>query len=382
MKRKVLIISISDLKNDPRVYRKINFLKNDFRIYTLSFTEPDLGGVCFYQLVIKKAHFLRLFFMVLTFLKRYNLIEKLIHKYKVKFDKNEVYKTDFDLIITNDIESLPIAFRIPGRHRILLDVHEYSPEQFSDKLIWRIFYRNYNIHLCKKYIKKVGKVTTVCQSIADEYSKNFSILPEVITNAVKYHELSPSPVNEYEIKLIHHGAAIPSRKIELMIEMMKYTDKKFKLTLMLLPTDKKYFTKLSELAGKNVTFKEPVPMNKIVEETNVYDIGLFLLPPISLNYKYALPNKFFEYIQARLAIAIGPSVEMSEYVRKYDLGIVSQNFTAESLANEINNLTKEKIERYKNQSNKHARDLSMDNNKLKFKEVINSILKNYEKNKH
>ena len=376
MNKKILIISISDLKNDPRVNRQIHFLKDDFKVYALGLKDPEIKGVNFYQLIIKKAHYLRIFFALFTFLKRYDLIENFIIKYKVKFNRDEIYKIKFDLIITNDVESLPIAFGIPEKNRILLDAHEYSPGQFQDKFIWRIFYKSYNIHLCRKYFNKVDKMTTVCQAIANEYSKIFNVSPEVITNAVKYYELSPSIVNKDKIKIIHHGAAIPSRKIELMIEMMNHTDEKFTLDLMLVPTNNNYLKKLKDIAGENVSFKEPVPMNKIVEETNDYDIGLFLLPPIGFNYKYALPNKFFEFIQARLTIAIGPSPEMSDYVKKYDLGIVSDNFDPKSLANKINKLTKEKIEYYKNQSNKYAYELSTEKNQLKFKELINASLEN------
>ena len=380
MYKKILIISISDLKNDPRVNRQIHSLKDNFEVYTLGLKNPEINGVNFHQLVIKKAFFLRIFFALFTFFKRYALIEYFIVKYKVKFNRNEIYKIKFDLVIANDIESLPIAFRIPGKNRIILDAHEYSPEQFKDKFIWRMFYRGYNNFLCKKYLNKVYKMTTVCQAIAEEYSKIFNVTPEVITNSIKYYELSPSPVKKDEIRITHHGAAISSRKIELMIEMMNYTDERFTLDLMLLPTDNNYFKKLTNLAGKNVSIKAPVPMNKIVEATHGYDIGLFLLPPIGFNYKYALPNKFFEFIQARLAIAIGPSPEMSDYVKKYDLGIISDNFDPKSLANEINKLTKEKIEHYKNQSNKYAYELSMEGNRSKFIELVAATLKNNNKN--
>jgi len=374
--KKILIISISDLKNDPRVNRQIHFLKDDNKVYTLGLKDPEIDGIVFFKLIVKKMHFLRIFFALFTFLKRYDLIEKFIIKYKIQFKQNEVDNNKFDLIIANDIESLPIAFRIPGKNRILLDAHEYSPEQFKDKFIWRMFYRGYNIYLCNKYLNKVNKMTTVCQAIANEYSKNFNVSPEVITNAVRYYELSPSIVNKDKIKIIHHGAAIPSRKVELMIEMMKHTDERFSLDLMLLPTDKNYFNKLTNLVGKNVSMKEPLPMDKIVKVTNDYDIGLFLLPPIGFNYKYTLPNKFFEFIQARLAIAIGPSPEMSDYVKKYDLGIVSNNFEPLSLASKINKLTKEKIEYYKSQSNKYAYELSTEKNQQKFKELINASLEN------
>jgi hypothetical protein len=60
---------------------------------------------------------------------------------------------------------------------------------------------------------------------------------------------------------------------------------------------------------------------------------------MTFNLKYILPNKFFEFIQARLAVAIGPSVEMKRLVKEWDCGIVAANFEAKSMAAEINRLT-------------------------------------------
>ena len=78
---------------------------------------------------------------------------------------------------------------------------------------------------------------------------------------------------------------------------------------------------------------------------------------------HSLPNKFFEYIQGRLAIAIGPSPEMKHFVEKYELGVVSEDFNPKSLANAINKLTPEKINYYKSQSHTFAQELSAEKNK-------------------
>ena len=45
-----------------------------------------------------------------------------------------------------------------------------------------------------------------------------------------------------------------------------------------------------------------------------------------------MPNKFFEYIQARIVPAIGPSPEMARIAREWDCGIVADDYTPEALA--------------------------------------------------
>ena len=164
-------------------------------------------------------------------------------------------------------------------------------------------------------------------------------------------------VDPKNINVIHHGMASPDRCIHKMIEMMNYVDSRFSLDLMLVPTYyAEYYAELESMAEKmdNVRMLPLVPFDEIIPFTSNYDIGIFLVPPTTYNLKMCLPNKFFEFIQARLAIAIGPSPEMARYVKEYDLGIIAKDFTPQSMAKELNKLTKQDILKYKENANKTA----------------------------
>jgi len=119
-----------------------------------------------------------------------------------------------------------------------------------------------------------------------------------------------------------------------------------------------------------------VPFSEIAKSLNNYDIGVFLLLPEHFNYKYALPNKLFEFIQARLAIAIGPSIEMMKVVNDYNLGIHSKDFSSKSLAKSIAQLTPEMIMKYKINSDKCAKELSSEGNMLKIRNIIAELAVN------
>ena len=110
------------------------------------------------------------------------------------------------------------------------------------------------------------------------------------------------------------------------------------------------------------------------ELLNKYDIGLYLLPPMNFNQEHALPNKFFEFIQARLAIAIGPSSEMTSIVEKYDCGIVSKDFEPENLASKINSLSTEKVRYYKQNSHKTAQELNSEVNYENIKRILAGLV--------
>ena len=121
---------------------------------------------------------------------------------------------------------------------------------------------------------------------------------------------------------------------------------------------------------KNIHFIEPVPFSDIAKTLNNYDIGIYILKPSSFNTKHALPNKIFEFVQARLAIAIGPSIEMAKIVNDYKLGVISKTFSPKSLAQCISQLTPEKIMEYKNNSDKHAKTLSAEESMTKLRNII------------
>jgi hypothetical protein len=109
-----------------------------------------------------------------------------------------------------------------------------------------------------------------------------------------------------------------------------------------------------------ISFVEPVPLERICQRINGYDVGLFLLPPVNFNYRFALPNKFFEFVQARLAVAIGPSPEMAALLEDYDLGVVSRSFEPRAMATALSGLSDRDIRRYKAAANIAARELSFE----------------------
>ena len=118
----------------------------------------------------------------------------------------------------------------------------------------------------------------------------------------------------------------------------------------------------------------PVKSNEVIDFIRQYDIGIFLLPPINFNYANTLPNKFFDFVQARLCIAIEPTPEIAALVNTYDLGVVADDFTAISLSKKINALTGLDIFRFKAQSDKVAMTLSAERNKVILKNIVTKLL--------
>lgn len=374
----IIVISFTNLAEDSRVNRHIRFLNEDYHVIAVGLVDPGVTNVQFVPVPdhIKKLHNKMIYAKQLLFsqYERYywnrNHILECIKK---------LSNTQADLILANDIDSLPIALRLAQGAKVIFDAHEYAPLEFEDKLSFRIFLQGYRTYLCKKYIPKVDGMITVCESIANTYEKDTGIKPIVITNTPYYDDIQPRLVdnNGHVIRLVHHGRAIRSRKIENMIKLMDYTDDRFELDMLLLPGSEKYILKLKKLAysNKRIHFVPPVPWQTLPRFLNQYDIGLFLLEPTNFNYRYALPKKLFEFIQARLTVAIGPSPEMAKIVKKYNCGVVSEDFSPKSLAECLKNLDHEKLNYYKYQSHKVAQALSLESDKEKFLSLVERILK-------
>lgn len=380
--KKILILVFNDLKHDARVMRQVNFLKEKYSITVACFDAPDTRD---YELIrikrIKPGFFQKIITALLLLCRLYDAA------YRVLYDnpslRQQLEGQPIDLIIANDIECLPLAFFIRKDIKIIFDAHEYAPRHFEDKLVWRIFFQGFNRYLCKKYLPQVSTMTTVGQSLAEEYTRHYGVKPAVVTNANYFFDLQPTTVEPDRIRLIHHGAANPSRQLDLMIDMVELLDSRFTLDLMLLTPSianqktRSYLNQLKERIKSNprVRILDPVKSRDVVPAIHTYDMGVFLLPPVNFNYANTLPNKLFDFVQARLAIAIGPTPEMARIVSGYDLGVVSTDFTAHSLAQSLNALTSTQVTHFKNQSGKAASELSAEKNKIILNDLVAQLIK-------
>jgi hypothetical protein len=152
----------------------------------------------------------------------------------------------------------------------------------------------------------------------------------------------------------------------------------FTLDLYLVPAADggRYLRELRELAegSERITFHEPVAPSELPATLNQYDVGVYSIPPINVNTRLALPNKFFDFVQARLAVALGPSVEMAALTREHDLGVISDDFGQESFTRAVRQLTPQAVQTFKANAHAAARELSSDQDQARTSAMITRLL--------
>jgi hypothetical protein len=375
---RILVLAFTDLRYDARVARQVDTLKKDHNVTLVCFETNGSPGFEVIKIqktkLTVKRRLVAAIYLLLGFHER---------GHRMIFDYDYLRKLlegrVFDLVVANDAESLPFAFHF--NTKVLFDAHEYSPRQYEDKLMWLIFFKRMNSHICSKYIPRAAGMTTVGRGLAREYLKNFGKDALIITNAPPHQDISPSPMQPDRIRMIHHGGANSSRRLELMIEMVGLLDERFSLDMMLMsPPNANRFTrayleKLGALARATprVRMLPPIAAREIVTFINQYDMGVYLLPPVNFNSENTLPNKYFDFIQARLGVATGPSPEMADITRQYDIGVVSKEFTAQSLADALNALSTEDVMRFKQNSSLAAREHNADVNAKRMLDLVGSL---------
>ena len=306
----------------------------------------------------------RLFYLIrciLAVIPLHNSIKNLINNFAFRLTglSSQLSHNYYDFIVVEDLFMLPLAFKIKGRAVIIFDAREYYPRENEENFLWRVFERPERIRLCSEYLHLCDHTLTVSPGLQREYKKDFGVEALLFRSVPRYTNQMPRSVERENIKLVHHGIANPDRKLSDMIDVLRVLDSRFSLDMYLTGSKNEIdFLKAYAADCSRVKIKDPVRFDDLNELLSNYDIGFYYTRPSSFNLLHCLPNKFFEFIQARLAVAIGPSPDMASLVREYDCGVVASSFSISEMAAAINSLTVEDIWRYKTNACRAARVLN------------------------
>lgn len=282
---------------------------------------------------------------------------------------------DWDIVIAHDLKVLDVSLELKPAYGIVLDLHEYAPRQEEHSFIWRLLIAPYNRWMCRTKVPQAAAVVTVSQGIVDEYRRMFGFESTLVVNATPYQELEPGAVGA-PLRLVHSGGIAVQRRLDIMIRGVRDSSADVTLDLYLVGGDSALMSQLKSLASGDprIRFLEPVPYRDLIRTLNGYDLGLSIFPPTTFNLAWCLPNKFFDFVQARLGVIVGPSPEMSRFVDEYGIGLVLPDFEPGSLAAALESLTSDRVAAWKTASDTHASALSSESQAGIWEDIVSGVL--------
>jgi glycosyltransferase involved in cell wall biosynthesis len=176
--------------------------------------------------------------------------------------------------------------------------------------------------------------------------------------------------------IIYQGAVNVNRGIEPLIEAMQFLDD----TKLCIIGDGDVFddvvlkVRALKLEDK-VTLLGRIPLELLPYYTFQGSLGVSLEENVGLNYKYALPNKLFDYINAGLPVLTSNLPEMQAIVTKYKVGETLSEITPKAISKKLNELfsNKAKLATYAGNSLKAKEELCWENEKQKLYAFIKEI---------
>lgn len=250
-----------------------------------------------------------------------------------------------DILVANDLDTLLSNFLVTKFKNTTLvhDSHEYFTEvpeltgRPGVKKIWKFIEQT--IFPTLKY------VYTVSDSIANLYKKeygievkvvrNFPILPEVKKEITKSKQELGLPENKKII--LYQGSVNVDRGLLEAVEAMQYLED----TILLIVGDGDILDQLKQHAvtmkvNDKVIFKKRVYFEELYHYTLHADVGISLDKNTNINYKYSLPNKIFDYLQAGVPVLVSNMIEIQKIFFHYAIGEMIENHEPNHIADKLN----------------------------------------------
>jgi len=361
-KQKIIVSVTNDLSTDQRVDKICNtLLELNFDVLLIGRILPKSSAI---SRPYKTKRFRLWFNKGALFYANYNI--RLF--FFLLFSKADVFWS-------NDLDTLPANYHASRwkNKKLIFDSHEYFTE--VPELINRPKVQQFWKRIERKILPKLTHVLTVSASIAELYKKEYNIDVKLLRN-VPY--LNKKQTNVENIKLagkkilIYQGAINLNRGIEFMVEAMQNIDNAALYILGKGDIYEQIETLIIKLnLSEKVIMLGAIPIEKLHGYTKQADLGLSLEEDKGLNYRYALPNKLFDYIHAETPILVANLPEMKKLVTQYQVGEVIENYSSKHIADKINAMinNNEQIEVWKTNAKKTALELNWE----KEKSVIESL---------
>lgn len=285
------------------------------------------------------------------------------------------------IFVANDLDTLPanyLASRLK-RKPLVYDSHEYFTE--VPELIGRPVVRTIWKLLEKWLVPKVRAAYTVSESIAEEYHDLYGVNFRVVRNLPN---CLPSEIAKFDRTtvpdapkiILYQGALNLGRGIEAAIRAIHFVDG----AELWLAGDGDLAKQLKELVAdqqleQKVKFLGRLPIQEMQKITRKADLGISLEEDLGLNYRFALPNKLFDYIQAGVPVLVSNLPEMKRIVEEYKIGLIADSHQRKELAEKMKMalFDREKVAEWKKNLAMAAGELCWERQEIVLQQIYQSL---------
>ena len=275
------------------------------------------------------------------------------HRMKLLFEKGPLFYAEYNtrlfffllfhkanLLLSNDLDTaLPNYFisKLKGI-KMIYDSHEYfteTPELVGRPRVQRVWKRIEGF-----VVPRLKEMITVCDSIAELFQQKYGVKCHVVRNIPPRASLPPKgdkevlglPMDKHLLVLQGSGINI-QRGAEELVEAMQYLDDCFLMVIGggdVLSILKQMVVDLH--IENRVRFLPRMSYADMMAYTQLAELGFVLDKDTNLNYRFCLPNKLFDFIQAGVPIVASHLVEVGKIIEKYDIGLFIPDHDPKSIA--------------------------------------------------
>ncbi|MDA9908469.1 glycosyltransferase [Schleiferiaceae bacterium] len=254
-----------------------------------------------------------------------------------------------DIIHCHDTFVLPVgtlASRLLGA-KLIYDAHELESNKYGQGVVLG----KITLLIEKVCWGRVDKLITVSNGIKSWYIENIGYKEAQVIFNSPYNLQNKNGIEHYfNVKFgiplsakcfIFVGALEGGRRIEEILHIFSELDESYQVVFLGFGSLTDYIRKFSK-AYSNIHYHEPVSHEQVINLIGGCYAGFCLIENVSLSDYLSMPNKFFEYINAKVPPIVFDFPDLANFVRAHNFGYVFNEKI--QLKEQIESITKERQE--------------------------------------